>query len=576
MADDLRSRAERLARESASTQDHPSLSDQSRLLQELRVHQIELEMQNEELRRTEAALEASRARYFDLYDLAPVGYVTLSEAGVILEANLTAATLLRVPRGTLVSQPLTEYLLAEDQDDYYLHRRRLFATGVPQVLEVRLRKADGTLFWARLEATTARDPGTGAEVCRAVVSDISDRKRHEEERLAFERELQQAQKVESLARMAGAIAHHFNNQLAVVMMNLELAGDDPAARGQYHANAAEATRRAAGVSGMLLTYLGQSSGNHAPLDLAAACTRGLQLLGAGLPAHVAVQTDLPQPGPAINGNANELQLLLANLVTNAWEAVGDLQSTVQVSITSVDPSEVAVSHRFPMGWAPRDQAYACLEVTDTGCGIEHDEIEKIFDPFFSNKFTGRGLGLPVVLGILDAHSGGLTVESRTGRDSGSTFRIYLPVSSEEATSAVVGTVVVTAVETEEPQWGGTALLADDNEVLRWTARTVLTRLGFSVLDAADGLETVEVFRRHQDAIRLVLCDLTMPHMNGWDTLAALRKLSPTVPVILTSGYDEAHVMAEERDEQPQAFLAKPYSVDALRAAIRRALSAPTR
>jgi C4-dicarboxylate-specific signal transduction histidine kinase len=109
------------------------------------------------------------------------------------------------------------------------------------------------------------------------------------------------------------------------MMNLELAGDDPAASGQYHANAAEATRRAADVSGMLLTYLGQSSGNHAPLDLAVACARGLHLLGTGLPAHVAVQTDLPQPGPAVNGNANELQLLLANLVTNAWEAVGDLQ-----------------------------------------------------------------------------------------------------------------------------------------------------------------------------------------------------------------------------------------------------------
>lgn len=571
MHDDLRSRAERLARESASAPAEASLSDQSRLLQELRVHQIELEMQNEELRRTEVALEASRARYFDLYDLAPVGYLMLSEAGVILEANLTAATMLGVPRGTLVTQLLSQYLFAEDQDAYYLHRRRLFATGVPQVLEVQLRKADGTLFWARLEATTARGPGTEADVCRTVVSDISDRKHHEEERLAFERELQQTQKVESLARMAGAIAHHFNNQLAVVMMNLELAGDDPAASGQYHAHAAEATRRAADVSGMLLTYLGQSSGNHAPLDLAETCSRSLQLLGAGMPTHVALQTDLRQPGPAVNGNANELQLLVANLVTNAWEAVGDLESTVRVSVTSVDPSAIAAAYRFPVGWTPRDQPYACLEVTDTGCGIEHEEIEKVFDPFFSNKFTGRGLGLPVVLGILDAHSGGLTVESRKGRDNGTTFRIYLPVSSEQVACAPDKT----DVETDEPLWGGTVLLAEDDETLRWTARAVLTRLGFSVLDSADGLEAVEVFMQHKDAIRLVLCDLTMPHMNGWDTLAALRKISPAVPVILTSGYDEAHVMAEDRDERPQAFLAKPYQVDALRAAIRRALGART-
>ncbi len=573
MADDLRSRAERLARDSASAPTETSVSDQSRLLQELRVHQIELEMQNEELRRSEVALEASRARYFDLYDLAPVGYVTLDEAGVILEANLTAATLLGVARGTLVTQPLAQYLFAEDQDGYYLHRRRLFATGVPQVLEVRLRKADETLFWARLEATTARDPKTDVEVCRTVVSDISDRKRHEQERLAFERELQQAQKVESLARMAGAIAHHFNNQLAVVMMNLELAGDDPAASAQYHAHAAEATRRAADVSGLLLTYLGQSSGNHAPLDLVDTCRHTLPLLRAAMPAHVCLDTDLRQPGPAVNGNPHELELLLANLVTNAWEAVGDLESTVRVSVTTVQGAEIPAARRFSAGWKPRDQPYACLEVTDTGCGIDGQELDRIFDPFFTNKFTGRGLGLPVVLGILHAHSGGLVVDSRRGRDSGSTFRVYLPVSSEQVARPALANEVT---QLDEPQWGGMALLAEDDETLRATAKTVLMRMGFSVLDCRDGMEAVEVFRRNQSAIRLVLCDVTMPHMDGWETLSALRKLSPSIPVILTSGYDEAHVMAEDRDQQPQVFLAKPYQIDDLRAAIRRALGSERR
>ncbi len=544
-------------------------SDQLRLLYDLRVHQIELEMQNEELRRTQTALEASRARYFDLYDLAPVGYVTLSEAGLILEANLTAATLFGLSRGALVRQPLSRFLAPEDQDRYYLHRKRLFATGAPQVLDLQMRREDGTQFWARLEATTGQDADGVSEVCRAIVSDITASKRLEEERLQFDRELQHAQKAESLARMAGAIAHHFNNQLGVVLGNLELSVRDPALSGAYLANALQAAGKAADVSGMLLTYLGQSPGNHAPLDLADLCHRSLSLLRAAMPKGVALETDIPATGPAVNGNAHQLVLMVTNLVTNAWEAVGDLGAAVRVTVKTVPASDIPASRRFAVGWKPRDQAYACLEVADTGCGIEDEEIEKIFEPFFTSKFTGRGLGLPVVLGILHAHSGGLVVESRRGRGSGSTFRVYLPISAERvAPPPVAGTL---ADDAEEPVWGGTILLIEDDDSLRWMAATTLTRLGFSVLEARDGLEGVDVFRQQTDTIRLVLCDLTMPHMGGWETLTALRRISPSVPVILTSGYDEAHVMAEENDEQPQAFLAKPYRLEALRRAIGKAL-----
>lgn len=214
-------------------------------------------------------------------------------------------------------------------------------------------------------------------------------------------------------------------------------------------------------------------------------------------------------------------------------------------------------------------AYACVEVTDAGCGIDHEEMERIFDPFFTSKFTGRGLGLPVVLGILHAHSGGLVVESRRGAESGSTFRVYLPVSAEHV--VLPPTVAVDVEEFGAPHCGGTVLLAEDEETLRWTLKTTLTRMGFSVLDAKDGVDAMDLFRRYKDTIRLVVCDLTMPHMDGWETLAAVRKLSPGMPVVLTSGYDEADVMAEDRDEQPQAYLAKPYPLHALRRAIRRAL-----
>lgn len=572
MTDQLRTRAERRALELdsvPSAESGLSLSGESEVLHELRVHQIELEMQNEELQRAEVRLEASRARYFDLYDVAPVGYCSISESGVILEANLTAATLLGVTRGALVDQQLTGFLAPEDQDRFYLLRKRLFATGTPQVADVRMRRHDGTSFWGRLEATTAPGADGHTEVCRTVLSDITGQKRAEEERLLFERELQRTQKAESLARMAAAIAHQFNNQLAVVMGNLDLFMAEAGTNDPRLSDALVATQKAAEVSGLLLTYLGQSPGNHAPLDFSEACARVLPLLRAAMPATVDLHVELAEPGPPVNGNPNQLQLMVTNLVTNAWEAVGELESTIRVSVKTVRSSQIPTSNRFAVGWTPGDHDYACLEVADAGCGIAPEDIETVFDPFFTTKFTGRGLGLSVVLGILHAHSGGLVVDSRRGRASGTTFRVYLPVSVEQVARLPIAEDV--DEESVETHWSGTALVVEDDALLRRAAASTLARLGFVVMQAGNGVEAVDLFRQHRDTIRLVLCDLTMPHMNGWETLAALRRASPDVRVILSSGYDEADVMADDHDEQPQAFLSKPYPIDALRRAVRRAL-----
>jgi len=567
--DRLRRMAEdRLREETPPTE---SSMDAATVLHDLRVHQIELEMQNDELRRTEVALEASRARYFDLYDLAPVGYITITEAGFMREVNLTAARLLGVTRGTLAGQPLSRFIVPDDQDTYYLHRRRLFATGAPQVVELRLRREDGSHFWARIDATTAPDVEAGGELCRATVSDISERKRLEGERLQFERELQRAQKMESLARMAGAIAHHFNNQLGVVMGSIELAKGDPVLTPDCLENALVATRKAASVSGLLLTYLGQSSGNHAPLDLSDACARILPMLRAAVPGHVTVETDLPTPGPTVNGNAVQLQLMLTNLVTNAWEAVGGVSSTVRITLTRVRGAEIPADRRAPPAWQPAERNYACLSVYDRGVGIDAQDIEKVFEPFFTTKFIGRGLGLPVVLGILHAHDGGLVMDTRRGPESGSVFRVYLPITHESVSRPSERPSSHTVALTTFLQASGTVLLVEDDALLRWAASQMLTSLGCQVLEACDGAQGVEVFRQHHDRIGLVVCDLTMPHLDGWETLAALRRLSPDVRVVLTSGYDEAHVMAEDRGEQPQAFLAKPFSIEALRHALERAL-----
>jgi two-component system cell cycle sensor histidine kinase/response regulator CckA len=570
-ADTLRKRAEALAGERTGElpENREELSPEAagRVLHELRVHQSELEMQNEELHRTQEELEVSRARYFDLYDLAPVGYFTLNEEGLILEANLTAAKLLGVPRGDLVKQPLSKFILPEDQDTHYRRRKQLLETGAPQSWELPLLRKDSEPFWARVEATIAQD-ADDASVWRVVVSNITESKRAEEEKAKLEAHNRQLQKSEGLGRMAGAMAHKFNNLLTAVMGNLELAiGGLPKVGGPVEqlTNALPAARDASEISKLMLTYLGQTCAQRKPLDLAEVCRRSLPLLRAAIPRDVVLDADLPFPGPVISADANQIQQAFTNLVINAWEAGLDGRGVVRVAVKTVSLEDIPASLRFPMDWRPREHAYACLEVVDAGRGIPAEDLEKIFDPFFSSKSVGRGMGLPVLLGIVRAHGGVVAVETTPGR--GSAFRVFLPLSADRVLRQPDS-----AAKCREFQRGGTVLLVEDEPMVRKPGEVALKDLGFSVLLAEDGVEAVEVLRQHRDEVRSVLCDLTMPRMNGWETLAALRKLTPGLPVVLASGYDEAHVMAGDHPELPQAFLSKPYGVQELRDAIGLALA----
>ena len=301
---DLRKRTEEIAREKVDQipENLVTLSPEAarQLLYERRMHQIELDTQNEELRRTQGELEASRVRYFDLFDLAPVGYFTLSKQGLILEANLTAATLLGVAGGALVKQLLTRFILPEDQDLYYRHRQQLFRNGRPQVCELRMLSASAAPFWVQMNATVVQDV-EGVPVCRTVISDITERKQAEAERAKLEAQNRQLQKAESLGRMAGAIAHHFNNQLGVVIGNLEMAMIDLTSGADVKASLAEAMKashRAAEVSGLMLTYLGQSFDKRELLDLSNACRFSLPMLQAVIPKDVVLDHNLPSPGPS--------------------------------------------------------------------------------------------------------------------------------------------------------------------------------------------------------------------------------------------------------------------------------------
>lgn len=394
------------------------------------------------------------------------------------------------------------------------------------------------------------------------VSDRHNGEVHKAKLIADERQLHKSL---SLGRMAGAVAHHFNNQLTTVLGNIDLAIHKlppGSSSGEFLSEAIQAVHRAAEVSAQMLAYLGQPSGEKATLNLCDLYRQNMPLLQSTLPS--VLETDFTSPGPVVVANAIQIQQVLFNLVTNAREAIGTNNGTIQVSVRTVPSSAISSSHLHPVDWRPKADTYACLEIKDTGCGIAAADLENIFDPFFSRKRIGRGMGLSVVLGIVRVHCGAISVESTPGQ--GSTFRVYFPLAAGVP-------ALKKQPEPRAPNFtGGTILVIDDEEPLCKLVATTISSFGFKVLTAHDGITALEIFQLHLNEIRCVLCDLTMPRMNGWQIITALRQLSPGIPVILASGFNESSVMAGAHKDQPQLFLSKPFNRAQLREAIGAALS----
>jgi PAS domain S-box-containing protein len=383
-----------------------------------------------EHRQAEAALQRSEERYRSILNASPDDITITDLQCRILMVSPAAVSMFGFTHteeghGRL----LTDFVIPEDRVRAAAHIALKVQGGVTGPNEYRGLRRDGSTFAIEANSEFIRDAAGAPTGMVFVVRDITERKQAEEARERLELQNQQLQKSESLGRMAGAIAHHFNNQLHAVMMSLEhaLVSLPPAARQTGSlAIALQSARKAAELSSLMLTYLGRSSANPEPLDLSALCRRSLSLLHAVKPREVELETDLPAAGPVIKANENQIQQVLTNLATNGWEACAG-GGIIRLSVTTVPPSAIPALHRFPVDGRLRDTAYGCLEVTDTGCGMAEPDIGKIFDPFYTTKFVGRGMGLAVVLGIIRASGGIITVESTPGR--GSSFRVYMPVAT---------------------------------------------------------------------------------------------------------------------------------------------------
>jgi PAS domain S-box-containing protein len=411
-------------------------------------------------------------------------------------------------------------------------------------------------------------PGGELRGFRGVVHDVTDRKREEEEHRRMEDEVHQARRVESLGMLAGGIAHDFNNLLTAILGNADialatLAGDSEVRPllGQIQTaavHAAELTRQ-------MLAYAGRGRFATRRVDVSATVREMSQLLAASVPKGVELAFDLADALPVVEADPAQVRQVIMNLVLNAAEA--SVGGTGRVAVRTAADGKAAAGSDIVLGAFAAGRESVMIEVADNGGGMDRETLKRIFDPFFTTKFTGRGLGLAAVQGIVLRHGGALSVSSLPG--TGSVFRVFLPAAGPPGSAAAAPPA--SAPSSAPWRGNGTVLVVDDEEPVRTMAARMLRAIGFEAVTAAGGPEAVALIGDRGEAVRAVLLDLTMPHMDGRETFRELRRRRADLPVILCSGYDVLESATRFSGLDFGGFLQKPYRIADLTEALHRVL-----
>ncbi len=387
------------------------------------------------------------------------------------------------------------------------------------------------------------------------LNDVTKRKRAEEEAL-------RTQKLESLRVLAGGIAHDLNNLMVAVSANagLALSKLEPGSPAARHIRAMEdASDQVSSFSKQILSFTGKSEAAKEPVELNDVVRDTVRLVMASVSSKAKLECSPSEDLPADMAAPLNMQQVVMNLVINASEALGDANGTIKVSTGVLDAQRNYLDTLHPAGLP--EGRYVYLEVSDTGCGMSPETRKRIFDPFYTTKFTGRGLGLSSVLGIVHGHGGAIGLKTEAGL--GTTFRILLPV-----TAAAVELDRAKPSTSEELGGNGTILVVDDEEGLLYMAKEVLETYGYHVLTSADGTEAVKIFSENPGSIEAVVMDLIMPHVRGDQAAREIRKLRNDVNIIFLSGYHEFALDEFSGGPGRTAFLEKPYKVAGLLGAVR--------
>ena len=498
-----------------------------------------------------------------IVEAAHSGIIIGDDRGLITFANRRMAEMLGCRVEELHGSSYLDHVHPDDRRESEDRLQELLAGNVASVdSEHRYMRRDGTSFWGYLTASRIDDESGNLKGMVGVISDIAERKHAEEERLKLEQQALYAQKLESLGVLAGGIAHDFNNILMAIIGNADLAlmqisTESPAVGNLQRIE--QAAARAADLAKQMLAYSGKGKNVVENIDLNILLGEMLHTLETTISSKAVLRLDQHQPLPLVEADATQIRQVIMNLVTNASEAIGDKSGVIAITTGCMNCDRNDLNDVW-LGENLTDDPYVFLQIADTGCGMYREIMAKLFDPFYTTKFAGRGLGMAAVLGIVKGHNGAIKVISEPGR--GTTFTILLPASGRPAGLSDGG------IHSDLLQGSGTVLLVDDEEMIRIIGTEMLEKLGFRDITADDGQEAIEVFKSIND-IAFVILDLTMSNMDGEQCFRELRQLDPAVKVIISSGYNKQDVAQKFIGKGLAGFLQKPYRLPALKEAIRK-------
>ena len=401
--------------------------------------------------------------------------------------------------------------------------------------------------------------------------DITDRIQAEKDRLSMEQQLLQTQKLESLGVLAGGIAHDFNNILMGILGYADLALSEldifsPAR--EYVQGINDSSRKAADLVKQMLAYSGKGKFSLEPINLNNLIQDTVQMLTISISKNVVLKFNYSEAPGFLEGDPSQIRQIIMNMVINASEAIGKKSGVIALTTgTMYCDREYISGTGFEAQVTLREQIdegmYLFLEVSDTGMGMGKTTLERLFEPFFTTKYTGRGLGLSAVLGIVRGHKGMIKIYTEKGR--GTSFKVLFPLYGSESENSKTET----SMEIDDTWQGkGTFLIADDEEAVRTVGKHMLKKLGFEVITAKDGKIAIDLFKKHADKIVGVLLDLTMPHKDGAQVFQEIRQINSKVKVILCSGYNEQDATQQFVGKGLAGFIQKPYVAKELVAKVR--------
>jgi len=502
-------------------------------------------------KRSEAALRESEERFRRVFEEGPLGLALVGRDYHFLKVNSALCQMVGYSEAELFQMSFADLTHPDDLGANAELGEKLFKREIPSYqLQRRYVRKDDEVIWINLTASLIRDQQGEPLYGLAMIEDITKVKRTQEEAVA-------RQKLEGLGVLAGGIAHDFNNLLGGILAEAELTEADlpvGSAAVEEIQRIKQSALRGSEIVRELMIYAGQDQrAIGEALDLSRLVTEMLKLLKFSVSKHALLRTEFGDNLPPIGGNAAQIRQVVMNLVINASEAIGEKEGVIHVTTARVSSSGNLASNSATV-LPPGD--YVQLEVSDTGCGMTETLKAKIFDPFFSTKFAGRGLGLAVVQAIVHAHGGEINLRSAPGE--GTTFQVFLPCTPEMV-AKVRGAVTSAGVERSHARVA-TILIVEDEETLRLAVSKALRRRGFLVIEAGNGSEAMHVLSTRKDQIDGVLLDVTLPGTSSREVFYKIQETRPDVKVIVTSAYSKETVDTFFTGLQIDHFIRKPFQL----------------